>query len=232
MIVHTKYFLNDSFSTSDAIPSLTNKFQYLFNLVNNTSSYLDLELWYLRINRRVIKLSEYKTIAGSTRSVPLTSIRVGFGGEPTTVSPSGILTGNPTVNSGYNNYTNFINRIFNRHGIRSRFYPMGFNYILPVGGLNYINENNNIVGCHLSVLEDFALTFVEKPVNINDGVNIPYTTNTIFHIETAAPMTLKGLAAEYNPYFEFNTVVSLYGFPQRLIDATSFLTDNRYTPAI
>jgi hypothetical protein len=224
MIVHAKYFINDSFSSSDPINTLTSKFDYLFS--NQNLGTLDLELWYLRINRRVIKRSEYNV---STSNSPLTSIRVGRGGQPVTtslniqpVSPA------PSVNSGYDNYTRFINNIFVRHGIGSRFFPMGKNYTPIVNNSVFNNANGNIVGCHLSMLEDFALTFLEKPTDI--GTTNTYSTSTIFHIETASPMTLMGQTREYNSPIEFNTLVSPYNSSQILLDQINFFTDRRYIP--
>lgn len=219
MIVHAKYFINDSYSSSEGIDTLTSKFDYLFP--NQNLGTLDLELWYLRINNKVIRRSEYGV---STANTPLTALKVGLGGEPVTTGT--YIQGSPSVNSGYDNYTKFINRIFTRHGISSRFFPMGKNYVPPVNNSTFNNVNNNIVGCHLSILEDFALTFLEKPTNIGN-----YSTTTIFHIETVSPMTLIGHAKEYNEPIGFNSIISSFGFVEQIkIDQINFFTDRRYTP--
>lgn len=226
MLVHAKYFLNDSFSTINSIENqVTSKFEFLSS--NPANSYLTLELWNLRINRRVIKRSEYNV---STANLPLTSIKVGAGtgagGEPVTLGS--YL--NPSTSPGFDNYTKFINRIFAKHGISSRFFPMGKNYAPNPNNSTFFNVRGNQIGCHLSLLEDFSLTFLERPTNIGAGT-FSYSQSAMFHIETVAPMTLRGQVRDYNRPIEFNSLVSPYNSTNILTDYTNFYTDRRYLPA-
>lgn len=222
MIVSTLNYINDSFSTLYRYDEIVEKFKFLED--NPSSGNLTLELWYLRINNRVIKRIEYDV---TTLNSPLTSLIVGSGGQPVTVGKYiESVGGSPTTNMGYDNYTNFINNILERHGISSRFFPMGKNYIAPL--TQFVNTKGNHVGCHLSILEDFALTFLEKPTNIGTGESA-YNTNTILHIETGPPLSLKSLVLESNPYFSFNVVTNPFNSAaQILINQTDFYTEDRY----
>ena len=227
MIVNTKYFFNDTFSPNYFNSSNSDQLTFSkFNYLSNTSNpgYLDLELWYLRINNKVIKRQEYGVI-GTTLS-PLTSLRVGNtgGGEVVTLAlPPFASPVNPPISQlGFTNYTNFINRIFNRHGISSRFFPMGRDYTPAV--TNFDSITKNLIGCKLSILEDFALTFVEK------ATDIPlYDTQTVIHIETTSPMSLRAQMRDFNTIFDFNSLTSPFNTIQFILDYTNFFTEKRYT---
>jgi hypothetical protein len=65
-----------------------------------------------------------------------------------------------------------------RHGLFSRFWPMGPNNPSDSGPLG--------IACNLSVAESFALTFIETPTNI-PGFNDSF----IYHIESLMPMTMR-----------------------------------------
>lgn len=225
MLIHAKYFLNDSFSTVN-IDRVCSKFELLSS--NPVDSYLTLELWNLRINNRVIKRSEYGV--SSTELLPLTSIKVGAGAGFEPVTMGSYLT--PTLNPGFDNYTKFINRIFVRHGISSRFLPMGKNYTPNPNNSTFANVKGNQIGCHLSLLEDFSLTFLERPTNIGAlGNTNSYTASAMFHIETASPMTLRAQSKEFNRPIEFNSLVSPYLLGDYLSQNINFYTDRRYKPA-
>jgi hypothetical protein len=229
MVINSLYYFNDTFAPGFDPAGITNKFQHL---MNSGAGYLNLQLQYLRVNRRVVRRSEYNV---SSANLPLTALRVGAGGEPATVSTS--LSATPDItqlNPGYDNYTKFINRILKRHGIFSRFYPMGPNYVPPGPPLGqaftFDSATHNLIGCNLSILEDFALTFLETPST--DMVNqITGMQAAIYHIETVSPMSLKGYIQQFNSVKEYNILSSPYNSGQITLDQVSFITDRRYNPS-
>jgi len=228
MIVNTKNFFNDTFSPDYFNASTSDQLTFSkFNYLSNTGNlgYLDLEVWYLRVNHRVIRRQEYGY--SGTSFLPLTSIRVGNagGGEIITTSLPPIQ-GTPTINTpGFTNYTDFINKIFLRHGISSRFFPMGRDYQPIISSFDSITKN--LIGCKLSMLEDFAITLVERPTNIP-----LYSTNTVIHIETTSPMSLRAQLRDFNNLYEFTSLTSPFNSTQLFLDYTSFFPEKRYTVTI
>lgn len=229
MVINSLYYFNDTFAPAFGPAGSTNKFEYL---MNSGAGSLNLQLQYLRINRRVVKRSEYNVSSANT---PLTALTVGAGGEPATVSASlSAAPGTNGLNPGYDNYTKFINRIFKRHGIFSRFYPMGPNYVPPGPPLGafatFDSATHNLIGCKLSILEDFALTFLETP-SPEMVTQIPGLQTAIYHIETVSPMTLKGYNQQFNSAKQYNILSSPYNSGQIILDQVSFITDSRYNPS-
>lgn len=224
MLVNSGYWINDSYSTQALESNITPKFDYIYTQANQFAS-LTLELWSVRVNGKIIKKSEYGTGAR-----PLTSLKVGYQGESVTVANYF------NVGLGYDNYTKFINNICKRHGLYTRFYPMGKNYnISDLNGGVLVETNifGNHIGVSASIVEDFALTFVERPSNIDAWTNnnknySAYNQDYIFHVESASPLSITAAAKIYSPPFNFNIVTSLYGRYQTLIDQISWVTDNRY----
>lgn len=227
MNVNNGYWINDSYSSLHTGENLINKFAYLATQPPN--AYCTLELWYARANGKIIKFSDYNSGAQTTLRGPLTSLRVGDGpganGETVTTSNLFLL------GQGYTNYTNFMNRILKRHGLGTRFYPMGIDYTIPSSTLSKPNIWGNNIGCDLSTVEDFALTFIEKPTLISSPSTgkQPYITNTIFHVESVAPLSLIAFRKGYVAPFLFNALKTPYGGDQFLIDQVGWIFDNRIT---
>jgi hypothetical protein len=238
MLVSARYFLNDTmqapgrpvYSAPDngTLNPVTNKFDFIVS--NPTTASLTLELWNLRINRRIVKRNEFITNPSTTFS-PLTSLVVGNGGQPVTtgkyIRPITGL-GAPDVNNGIDNYTNFINRILTKFGIASKVFPMGKNYIPPGAPLgqtgSFDSPTKNLIGFHLSILEDFALTFVERPLGMNDFFSIP----RVIHIETMSPMSINSVIREFNEPTLFNGITSPLGSTQFILDRTNYFRESRY----
>lgn len=226
MNVNNGYWINDGYSTITTSNNVANKFAVLASKPAN--AHCTLELWYARANGRVIRFTDYNSPSSTLRG-PLTSLRVG----------DGVGAGGETVRTqalfgagqGYTNYTDFMNRILRRHGLATRFYPMGVQYNVPssAGAVRDVNLYGNAIGCDLSTVEDFALTFVEKPVNITQSGKTAYTTETIFHVESVAPLSLIGYRKNYtNPFF-FNVLKTPYGSTQFLLDQIGWIYDTSIT---
>lgn len=127
---------------------------------------LKLDLIYVNAYGRPIRASEY-----NTTSRPLSSITV----NKNTITTLQRFNG---YGAGFSSYTNFMNAIMQRHGLNSRFWSMGPANPSDSGPLGIV--------CNLSLTEEFALTFVETPTNINN-----FTSSFIYHIETMTPMSVR-----------------------------------------
>lgn len=194
MLYNLNYWINDSHGRNGAtiIPpnNIIPKFRYL--AANPTSqAHLNLHLFGAVTNNRPVLTSDYNNLL----SRPLTSVRVGFGGESVSV-----LTNPYGESAGYYNYPRFINSIMGKHKLKSTFWPMGVNF--TQGG----NLQGNAVTCNLAVTEQFSLTFVEVPVGFPSTWTDPqngreytntYSMSTVFHIETTQPFSLISWAEQF-----------------------------------
>lgn len=210
MLIHANHWINDSWafdsnlaarSTTSVIP----KFRYLTWQQNQqtppTQASIELQLWGAVTNNRAVNVREYKS---STASRPLTSLRVGFGGEVP------VVLSNPYgFGQGYNNYPRFINSIITKHNLLSQFYPLGVSFA-DTG-----SQTGNSVGARLATTEQFALTFLEVSNNFPANWTDPSTGNsfsftpalsTIYHVELYHPFTLLSWALPWTSDFGFSFI--------------------------
>lgn len=165
MLESFKGWINQN-GNNDQITGNTSKFGYIINRPpGDTTASVRLDLMYVNAYGRPIRATDYGT---STR--PLSSITV----NRTNLTTQSFFG----YGLGYSNYTNFMNAIMGRHGMFSRFWPMGPSNPSDSGPLGVV--------CDLSVAETFALTFVETPTNIPG-----FTDSFIYHIESLIPMTVR-----------------------------------------
>jgi hypothetical protein len=147
-------------------------------------------------NNKPATIKEYNSTLNATR--PLSTLRVGFGGEQVSILEDPYNWGD-----GYSNYTRFMNSILNKHKLKSTFYPLGANF--PAGPLE---APGNSIGCNFATTEQFSLTIVEVAVNFPaNWLDTSVTPNrsysntpglsTLHHIETTQPFSLLAWSLPY-----------------------------------
>lgn len=209
MLIHANHWINDSWAfdsnlVARSVPLTIPKFRYLAwqqNQQNPTTASIELQLWGAVTNNRAVNVRDYKS---STSSRPLTSLRVGFGGEQVAS-----LTNPYGFGLGYNNYPRFISSILTKHKLLSRFYPLGASY----GDTG--SQTGNSVGAHLATTEQFALTFLEIANNFpptwtdpsnNNSFSFTPALSTIYHVELYHPFTLLSWALPWTNDFGFSFI--------------------------